>query len=221
MITTLVLFIIYFIYFRHERKKALIELDTYLLGRIERAKRIRKINKKTSLHIIGYSIGSVFVVLIIFFLYTYFYFPIEYTIQSNSVQESVVLSGVQYDENTLFYVAKDTIEGKAQYYYFTLKDNERWMETLNIEHCKIEVIDENQTPEIKKKVITYSIIPTYRNQLLTFLIHDFGFNHLEYFQPNQEDMNQKDIQEEEYIIKIPSNEIPQIDIETLRFPFKR
>lgn len=221
MITTLIIFAVFFVWFMYKRKKAIDDLNTYILKRTVKVKKIKRINRKTTLHILGYSMGSVLLLLSTFFLYCYFYFPIEYTVKSDSMQEMVALSGVQYDENTLFYVAKDNIDGKEKYYYFTIKDNERWMETLDIEKSTVEVIGKNDSPKVEKKTVIYSIFPTYRNPILSFIIHDFGLNRLAYFQPNQEDANQQNISEEQYIIRVPSKDIPQIDIDTLHFQYKR
>ena len=121
MITSLVIFLIFFIWFMYKRKMALNDLDNYILTRMERRKRIKKINRKTILRIFGYSIGLISLILSLFFIYCYFYFPIEYKVESDSKQEIVALSGVQYNDDILFYVAQDEIDGKNIYYYFTIK----------------------------------------------------------------------------------------------------
>lgn len=221
MITSLVVFAITFIWFMYKRRVALNDLDKYILKRTETRKRIKKINKKTVLHIFGYSISFISLILSLFFVYCYFYFPIEYSIKSDSRQEIEALSGVQYSNDVLFYVAQDEIDGEDKYYYFTIKDGERWMETLDIDKVTVETIDINDSPEVEKKVIVYSIVPTYRSRLLSFIIYDFGFNRLDYFKPKQEDVKQKNISEEQYIIRIPDKNIPKIDISTLHFSYKR
>lgn len=221
MITSLVVFAITFIWFMYKRRVALNDLDKYILKRTETRKRIKKINKKTVLHIFGYSISFISLILSLFFVYCYFYFPIEYSIKSDSKQEIEALSGVQYSDDMLFYVAQDEIDEEDKYYYFTIKDGERWMGTLDIDKVTVETIDINDSPEVEKKVIVYSIIPTYRNQLLSFIIYDFGFNRLDYFKPKQEDVKQENISEEQYIVRIPDKNIPKIDISTLHFSYKR
>jgi len=221
MITTLIIFIIFSVWWMYKRRIALDDLDNCILKRTIKKEKVKKINKRTIIHIFGYSIGSILLLLSIFFICCYFYFPIEYSIKSDSTQETIALSGVQYNENTLFYVAQDEIDGKDKYYYFTIKDNERWMETLDIEKSMIKVIGENDLPEIEKEIVTYSIIPTYRNKILSFIIHDFGFSRLDYFQPKQEDVDKQNIREERYIIKIPSKDIPKININTLHFQFNK
>lgn len=221
MITSLVVFAITFIWFMHKRRVALNNLGKYILKRTETRKRIKKINKKTVLHIFGYSISFISLILSLFFVYCYFYFPIKYNIKSDSKQEIEALSGVQYSDDMLFYVAQDEIDGEDKYYYFTIKDGERWMETLDIDKVTIEMIDINDSPEVEKKTIIYSIVPTYRSQLLSFIIHDFGFNRLDYFKPKQEDIEHKNISNEQYIIRTPDKDIPKIDISTLHFSYKR
>lgn len=221
MITSLVIFTISFIWFMYKRKITLNDLDKYILKRTETRKRIKKINKKTVLHIFGYSIGSISLILSLFFVYCYFYFPIEYSIKSDSKQEIEALSGVQYSDDMLFYVAQDKIDGEDKYYYFTIKDGERWMKTLDMDKVTVETIDINDSPEVEKKTVVYSIVPTYRSQLLSFIIHDFGFDRLDYFKPKQEDVKQENISEEQYIVRIPDKNIPKINISTLHFSYKR
>ncbi len=221
MVTSLVIFLIFFIWFMYKRKMALNDLDNYILKRMERRKRIKKINRKTILRIFGYSIGLISLILSLFFIYCYFYFPIECKVESDSKQEIVALSGVQYNDDILFYVAQDEIDGKNIYYYFTIKNNERWMETLDAEKVTLETIGINDSPVVEKKTVVYSVVPTYRSKLLSFIIYDFGFNKLDYFKPEQEDINQNNIQEEQYIVRIPHKEIPKIKIDTLHFEYKR
>lgn len=222
MITSLTIFAIFSILFLRKRKIAVNALNNLTtLKRIERKKRIKRINRKTILNIFGYSIASILLVLSIFFLYCYFYFPIEYRITSDSKQEIIPLSGVQYNDDLLFYVAQDTIDGEDKYYYFTIKDNDRWMETLDIEKVTLETIGINDSPVVEKKTIVYSVVPTYRNKILSFIIHDFCFDKLDYFKFKEEDISQENIQEEQYIVKIPQKDIPKIDIRTLHFKYKR
>ena len=95
------------------------------------------------------------------------------------------------------------------------------METLDAEKVTLETIGINDSPVVEKKTVVYSVILTYRSKLLSFIIYDFGFNKLDYFKPEQEDINQNNIQEEQYIVRIPHKEIPKIKIDTLHFEYKR
>lgn len=220
MVTILSLLVTYSLLFLFKQNKILEDLDTHVLGRRGRREKIKKIKRKTVQKILGFTIGSACLILSLFFLFSFFYFPVEYKIVSDSVQETVYLSGVQYDEDTLFYVAEDVIDGENKYYYFTLRNNERWMETMDIEKATIEEVDINDMPQVEKNMVRYSSKPTYRNALFSFIIHDFGFHRLEYFQPKEE-MIEENVVEEEYIIRIPTGEIPLIDIDTLRFSYNR
>lgn len=220
MITISILFAAYCILFLFKQKKELDSLSLQELPRMEKKKRVKAVKKKTWLNMFGYTIGSTCLILTILFLFSYLYFPIEYKIVSDSEQETIYLSGVQYDENTLFYVARDVFDGKEKYYYFTLRDNERWMETIDISKAEIETIDIDDVPVVEKTVIRYSSQPAYRNLFYAFFIRDFGLHRLNYFKP-REDMTMENVTKEEYLIRIPEGDIPFIDTGTLRFSYKK
>ena len=46
------------------------------------------------------------------------------------------------------------------------------METLDAEKVTLETIGINDSPVVEKKTVVYSVIPTYRSKLLSFIIYD-------------------------------------------------
>lgn len=215
-----VLLILYSIIFFFKYRKEVRSIgNDILVGRTNRVKKKKVLRKKLIQNIIGYTTGSVCLILTAFFIYSYFYFPIEYKIVSNTSEETDYISPVQYDEDTLFYVAIDKFGSEDKFYYFTIKDNERWMQTVDIDKAKIEIIDIDDIPTVEKKVIKYSSIPQYRNIICKLLINDFGLYHLDYYKLN-EDMIEDNVIQTEYVIRIPEQSIPVIDTSTLHFSYK-
>lgn len=209
--------------FKRIKRKKTVDIGSWWKAEqhMQERKAIKKLNRKCAFQMIFGSLGTIMLLLSVFFLYTYLYYPIEYVVKSDSRQETVSLPAFHDRDDVVLYAAKHVSEDKTFYYYFIEETDGYRLKTLPPEEVTVQELDEEEIPAVQKETVLYTVSPQYRNWFISYMVHDFFLDRHSYFQFDEQQIKRSEITEEYFTLRVPGGDVPELPLDRLHFEYKQ